>query len=103
MIKNEKPKKVHVGGQAVIEGVMMRSPEYVSVAVRKPDGGILVKRDRYLSWTKRIKILGWPFFRGGVTLIESLVLGVKALNFSGDVAMTEEEKERLKEKKNQKK
>lgn len=83
-------KKVHVGGQAVIEGVMMRSPDYVSVAVRKPDGKIVVKRDAFISWTKRIKALGWPFLRGGVILIESMALGIKALNFSGDVAMEEE-------------
>lgn len=84
--------KVQVGGQAVIEGVMMRSPDYVSVAVRKPDGKIVLKRDKYRSWTKRLKILGWPFFRGGVVLIESMVLGIKALNFSGDIAIAEEEK-----------
>lgn len=79
-----------VGGQAVIEGVMMRSPEYVSVAVRKPDDKILVKREPYISWTKRNKFLGLPFIRGGVVLIESMVLGIKALNFSGDIAMQEE-------------
>lgn len=94
----EKPEKVQVGGQAVIEGVMMRSPEFVSVAVRKPDGKIMLKRDRYISWTKRFKVLGVPLVRGGVILIESLVLGIKALNFSGDVAMKESE-----EKKNPKK
>ncbi|MFO7889649.1 MAG: DUF1385 domain-containing protein [bacterium] len=82
--------KTQVGGQAVIEGVMMRSPEYVSVAVRKPDDKILVKRESYISWTKRNKLLGLPFIRGGVVLIESMVLGIKALNFSGDIAMQEE-------------
>jgi len=86
--------KVQVGGQAVIEGVMMRSPEFVTVAVRKPDGNILLKKDRYTSWTKRFKVLGFPIIRGGVILIESMVLGIKALNFSGDVAITEEEKKK---------
>jgi len=85
-------KQIRVGGQAVIEGVMMRSPEYVATAVRKPDGRIALKRERFISWTKRIKALGWPFFRGGVMLIESMVLGIKALNFSGEVAMEEEAK-----------
>jgi len=94
----EKPEKIQVGGQAVIEGVMMRSPEFVSVAVRKPDGKIVLRRDRYISWTRRFKVLGFPLVRGGVILIESLVLGIKALNFSGDVAMKEAE-----EKKNPKK
>ena len=90
--------KVHVGGQAVIEGVMMRSPEYVSVAVRRPDGKIVLKRDPYVSWTKRVKFLGWPFVRGGVVLIESLVWGIKALNFSGEIAMEEEDKKSGKER-----
>ena len=96
---SEDAKKIHVGGQAVIEGVMMRSSEYVATAVRKPDGRIALKRELYVSWTKRFKILGLPFFRGGVVLIESLVLGIKALNFSGEVAMTEEEKKKEKPKK----
>ena len=87
-----KEKKIQVGGQAVIEGVMMRSPEFVSVAVRKEDGRILLKCDQFISWTKRLKILGLPLIRGGVTLIESMVLGIRALNFSADVAMKEEGK-----------
>jgi uncharacterized protein YqhQ len=88
--------KIQVGGQAVIEGVMMRSPEYVSVAVRKASGQIVLKRDRYISWTKRYRILGLPFFRGGVILIESMVLGIKALNFSSDIAMKELDKDKPK-------
>jgi uncharacterized protein YqhQ len=83
---------INVGGQAVIEGVMMRSPDAVAVAVRKPDGKIVVKRTPFLSWTKRIRFLGWPFLRGGVILIESMVLGVKALNFSSLIAAAGEEK-----------
>ena len=67
-------KKIHVGGQAVIEGVMMRSPEFVSVAVRKPNGKIALKQKPFVSWTKRSKFFGLPLIRGGVTLIESLVL-----------------------------
>jgi len=85
---------MQVGGQAVIEGVMMRSPEYVSVAVRKSNGKIVVKRESFVSWTKRSKILGFPLIRGGIILIESLVLGIKALNFSGEIAMAEEGKKK---------
>lgn len=96
MAENEKKQ---VGGQAVIEGVMMRSPEFVTIAVRKPDGNILLKKDEHISWTKRLKVLGFPFLRGGVTLIESLVLGIKALNFSADIAVTEEEKKKNPDKK----
>lgn len=83
--------KVTVGGQAVIEGVMMRAPGRVAVAVRKPNGNIVVKSERFESITQKIKLLGWPFLRGAVVLIESLVLGVRALSFSGDIAVQEED------------
>ncbi|HDQ45574.1 MAG TPA: DUF1385 domain-containing protein [bacterium] len=83
----EKP--IRVGGQAVIEGVMMRSLDYVAVAVRKADGIIVLKKDRFVSLTKRKRFLGFPLIRGAVTLIESLVLGIRALNFSSRIAMSE--------------
>jgi uncharacterized protein YqhQ len=85
-------KKIQVGGQAVIEGVMMRSPERVSVACRRADGSIIVRQQEYKPLGKRIKILDLPILRGAVVLIESLVLGVQALTFSGDVAMLDERK-----------
>jgi uncharacterized protein YqhQ len=94
---NEK-QKIQVGGQAVIEGVMMRSPEFVTVAVRKPNGKITLKKKKYISFTKRMKFFGWPLIRGGVILIESLVLGINALNFSADIAMSELETEKGKQK-----
>ncbi len=83
--------KMNVGGQAVIEGVMMRSPSAVSVAVRHPEGHIVVKRQPYVSWTQRVKLFNLPIFRGAVVLIETIVLGIQALTFSGDVAMEAEE------------
>jgi uncharacterized protein YqhQ len=89
-LKNEE--KINVGGQAVIEGVMMRSPERVAVAVRRPDGKIVLQNKSYVSFTKRNKFWGLPIIRGAVMLIESMVLGVKALTFSGDIAIAEEEK-----------
>jgi len=79
-----------VGGQAIIEGVMMRGKDVVAMAVRKPDGGIVLKCTPFKSIVKRFKVLNLPVFRGAVILIESLFLGVKALNFSGDIAMMEE-------------
>jgi len=85
---------INVGGQAVIEGVMMRSPDAVAVAVRRPDGKIVLKKKPFTSWTKRIRFLGWPLLRGGVILIESLVLGVQALNFSSLMVVEESEKEK---------
>jgi uncharacterized protein YqhQ len=70
---------------------MMRSPDAVAVAVRKPDGKIVLKRTPFRSLTKKIRFLGWPFLRGGVILVESMVLGVKALNFSSLMAVGEAE------------
>ena len=84
---SKKNEKINVGGQAVIEGVMMRSPHAISVAVRKLSGDIIIKKDPFVSWTKRLKILNLPIFRGAVALIESIVLGIRALSFSGDIAM----------------
>jgi uncharacterized protein YqhQ len=85
-----------VGGQAVIEGVMMRSPHRVSTAVRKLDGEIVVKNQEFISYTKRYKLLGWPLIRGFVSFLEMLVIGIKTLNFSAEVAMEEEDKSRAK-------
>lgn len=82
--------KVLVGGQAIIEGVMMRSPERVAMAVRRPDGKILLKNSPYQSLTRRNQFWGLPIVRGAVVLIESMVLGIKALTFSGDVAASDQ-------------
>jgi uncharacterized protein YqhQ len=81
--------KVHYGGQAVIEGVMMRGPTAVATAVRAPSGDIVVNRVEYESASRRHRLLRAPVLRGGLTLIESLSLGVKALNYSAGVAMEE--------------
>ena len=79
--------KVHYGGQAVIEGVMMRGPTAVATAVRLPDGRISVRRDEYVSVSRKNRLLRLPVVRGGLTLIESLALGVKALNYSAGMAI----------------
>jgi uncharacterized protein YqhQ len=78
-----------LGGQAVIEGVMMRSPTQVAVAVRRPDGKIAYLEKRFESVTRRIKPLGWPIVRGAVSLFETLSLGITALNFSADESTRE--------------
>ncbi len=85
---------LNVGGQAVIEGVMMRGRDKVATAVRIPDGSILVKTQEYKSLTTRHKALGLPIVRGAVAFVEMLVLGIRTLNFSADVAMKELEKEK---------
>jgi uncharacterized protein YqhQ len=82
-----------VGGQAVIEGVMMRSDDRIATAVRIPSGEIKVKTEPFTSLTKKRKILGRPIIRGAVSFIEMLVIGIKSLNFSADVAVAEIEKE----------
>lgn len=73
-----------IGGQAVIEGVMMRSPSFVATAVRRPDGTIVVHKTPFTSLTKRLKFLGLPILRGAVGLVESLQLGFGALSFSAE-------------------
>jgi uncharacterized protein YqhQ len=75
-----------IGGQAVIEGVMMRSHSGYSIAVRKPDGGIEIKKDTLVAITKRYPFLRFPVLRGSVVLIQSLILGVRALNYSASVS-----------------
>jgi len=81
-----------------MEGVMMRSPDVISIAVRKADGNIIIQKKPYVSYSKRYKFLSLPVIRGGVILIESLVLGIKALGYSGDIAMEEEKKRTAREK-----
>ncbi len=86
-------KKFQVGGQAVIEGVMMRSPKSFTVAVRKSDGQIVIKKQPYVALTERFRFLKIPIIRGAVVLIESLYLGIRALSFSAEEAMDEENPE----------
>lgn len=87
----EKKTKIYVGGQAVIEGVMMRGPRYTATAVRKPSGEIVIDKKNTTSITDRFKFLKLPFLRGCVALYESLIVGMKALTFSAQVAGDEEE------------
>lgn len=86
-----KQTKIYVGGQAVIEGVMMRGPEYIATAVRTPSGEITVKKDAVHSITERYPILKKPFLRGTVALCESLVYGMKSLSYSAQAAGEEDE------------
>lgn len=85
-------KKPNVGGQAVIEGVMMRGKTHVAVAVRQPDGEISVDVRPVNSISDRYLILKKPFLRGVVSLVESLVMGMKALAYSAQVSGDEDEK-----------
>lgn len=83
-----------IGGQAVIEGVMMRSPNAFVVAVRKPDGSIRLRRDQWYGLSKKLDIFKKPFLRGILMLIETMANGLVSLNYSANIAMAEEEKEK---------
>ena len=74
-----------VGGQAVMEGVMMRTPSAYAIACRRSDGSIITTAESLPKWSDKYKWLSWPVLRGGATLIQSMALGVKALNFSAKV------------------
>lgn len=89
-----RPPGVTVGGQAVIEGVMMRAPNAWAVAVRRPDGSIEAKRDDLPGLTSRSRLARTPFIRGIMVLAESLTLGFKALSWSAEKAAGEEHKVR---------
>lgn len=80
-----------IGGQAVIEGVMMRSPKSLAIGVRRPDGGIVLREEAWLSFSARLPFLRWPLLRGATMLVESLYNGIVALNFSASVAYPEDE------------
>lgn len=85
-------KKLSVGGQAVIEGVMMRGPGKIAVAVRQPDGEIAVDVKPSTSIGDRYPVLKKPFLRGMVSLVESLLYGMKALSYSAQMSGEEDEK-----------
>jgi uncharacterized protein YqhQ len=84
---------IRVGGQAVIEGVMMRSPRSMAIAVRKPNGEIVVKRKGLTFFSEKALVAKIPLARGVVALISALVLGIQALNYSANQALSEQEQE----------
>lgn len=86
-------KPMQVGGQAVLEGVMMRAPGSVATAVRRSNGDIVVKHERYQSVVEKCKFLKLPVLRGAVGLIDMMYLGIKTLNYSAEIAMLDIEDE----------
>lgn len=93
--------KILVGGQAVIEGVMMRVPGAYATAVRKPDGNIEIARSEFKSLTERIPFLKKRVFRGIIALFESLKIGLNTLQLSADIAIKAEEEAKGKKRKSQ--
>lgn len=71
-----------IGGQAVIEGIMMKNKDEYATAVRKPDGEIAVQKDSYVSMTDKVKFFSLPFIRGVFSFADSMILGMKTLTFS---------------------
>ncbi|MFA5927713.1 MAG: DUF1385 domain-containing protein [Candidatus Margulisiibacteriota bacterium] len=80
------------GGQAVIEGVMMRHGSKIATAVRNPQKEIIFQEQDYNPISKKIKFFGWPFIRGSVNMVEMLMIGMKTLLFSAEIALVEEDK-----------
>lgn len=77
--------KTSIGGQAVLEGVMMRGPKEIATAVRKSDGEIVIDKKTISSITSKYKFLKLPIIRGVVNFVESMVIGVKSLMFSAEL------------------
>jgi uncharacterized protein YqhQ len=92
----------NIGGQAVMEGIMMKNGDQYAVAVRKPDQEIVVKKEECHSFIKHKKILNLPLVRGVFNFIDSLVLGMKSLMFSAEFFMEDEEEEKPKKEKSPK-
>jgi uncharacterized protein YqhQ len=86
-----------VGGQAVIEGVMMRTPNAYAIAVRKADGTIVNTAARLPKWSDKFPLLKLPILRGGAVLVQSMGLGIKALNYSASEALAEPRTSQIKE------
>ena len=93
---NSSEDEILVGGQAVIEGVMMRSPRGYSVAVRRQDGSVRVMKDVLGGLGEKWKVFKAPILRGVGVLGQALVLGIRALRFSAEEALTEETPETAK-------
>ncbi|MDA3845118.1 MAG: DUF1385 domain-containing protein [Vallitaleaceae bacterium] len=91
-------KRVNIGGQAVIEGVMMKNGDDYAVAIRKPDQEIIIDKKQYVSFTKRHKLLNLPIFRGMVAFVESMVIGMKILTYSAEFFEVEEEQGKFEKK-----
>lgn len=82
----DKKLEINVGGQAVIEGVMMRGPDSLATAIRRKDGSIELFIQPFVSKTQQVKLLGIPLVRGFVSLIEMMLIGVKTLTLSANRA-----------------
>lgn len=91
-IKMTEGKKIcSVGGQALMEGIMMLGPHGMAQVVRNPEGELVIKKEKVTPWIRKNKFFGLPLVRGGVTLVDSMQRGMKALFDSAEIAVTEED------------
>ncbi len=93
IIKKEKDLSLAFGGQALIEGVMMRSKKHMVLCVRKPSNEVLTNIENLKPLADKHRFLGVPFLRGIVAMVESFFLGMKGILFSANAALSEEEEE----------
>jgi uncharacterized protein YqhQ len=89
MSETDARKRLQVGGQAVIEGVMMRSPDCIATAVRTSGGAIVVQKEPFRSLARRYRPLNIPVIRGAIAFVETFVIAIKALSFSAEKATEE--------------
>ena len=97
LILTMKP-NILVGGQAVIEGVMMRVPGAYSTAVRDPDGNIKIKRNKFTSITEKSSFWSKPIFRGMASLYEAMKMGMSTLQWSADITYPEDNQDSMRSK-----
>ncbi len=97
--KGEEAIDFAVGGQAVIEGVMMRSPNSVTIAVRRPDKTIALREKKYRTIIQRYPWLNMPILRGVINLFEMMIIGTDAINYSANESLEEDEKPKSDSKK----
>ena len=88
---NENKKPVDIGGQAVLEGVMMKGPEAIAITVRRPNNTMVVDYHPYESPAKKHAWMGWPIIRGAINMVTMLVMGMNTLETSAKMLGTEEE------------
>ena len=85
--------KTSIGGQALIEGILMRGPDKQAIVCRKADGTLVSKEEPLTLWREKNPILGWPLVRGVVTFIDSMAKGMSALTWSAEQLPEEEQEE----------
>lgn len=90
--------RTNIGGQALIEGIMMRGPDKVAIVVRRPDKTLAIKEEPYIPLKQRNKLLGLPLVRGACSLVISLISGMNALMWAAEQALDEDDKPKVTKK-----